>query len=247
MILPLGSVTLVAYGFESRRQHHRAVPFIRDGLLIIFQKLKERVGLMRPLTLGDRCYKFYPSETPLISGPGSIVYQAHKRYTGNKLFFFRKDEAVSSLKNLLYFMTYGDMLAEIIVDRDLINCAQEASPHHFASEAFIVGNVYNANSAELLHLMMEALNCCNDFTILGVKDILVSVIEKGGFDTAAAIYDALVTRSANFFATEDLQYIKELSTRYWRNTISLRETQECTHFKDFLLLLKTSIGSTNVI
>ena len=202
---------------------------------------------MRPLTLGDRCYKFYPSKTSLISGPRSIVYQANKRYTGNKLFFFRRDEAISSLKDLLYFMTFGDMLAEIIVDRDLINCAQEASPHHFASEAFIVGNVYDANSAELLHLMMEALNCCTDFTILRAKDILVSIIEKCGFDTAAAIYDALVTRSAKFFVPADLQYIKELSTRSWRNIISLREVQECTDFEDFLLLLKIRIGSFDVI
>ena len=194
---------------------------------------------MRPLHLHDKCYKFFPSMAKSEYGSGSIVYQANKYYSDAQLYFFKKDEAITSLKSLYYFMNHGDCLVEIVVDDSLIESAVEASPDHFASGSFTTGGVYDIHSNEMLSLILESLRRSEDFSGSWFKDIIVKLIEYQGFDTAAIIYNTIIEDRSLKLSTNDFVYIRDMSRQSLRNIITKREIDACTSFEDYIILLKS--------
>ncbi len=197
---------------------------------------------MRPLSLNDKCYKFFFSEAKLISGPGSISYRAHQSYSDKKLFFFRREEAISKLKNLLYFMEYGDTLAEIIVDKNLIESAVESSPYHFVTNHITIGDTYGFNSNELILLVIEALRNCSDFSMLYFRDIIVQLIKHRGFQSATTIFTTITTERNLELSNDDLNYIICFSVQPWRQTISISDIRNCKSFIDYIEYLQLHIS-----
>lgn len=63
---------------------------------------------MKPLEINDKCYKFFFRNPKFESGSRSATYKENEIYDNqNKLYFFRRDEAISSLKLLSYFLNMG--------------------------------------------------------------------------------------------------------------------------------------------
>lgn len=197
---------------------------------------------MRPLNLTDKCYKFFPSCSSRISGPGSIVYEANKTYSNQKLFFFRKDEAISSIKLLLYFLDYGDSLAEVVVNQSLIDEAVEASPSHFMSKSISVGNIYNAKSSQMKHLILESLRKSTDFNITYFKDALYILIKYGAFDSAINVYETIKAEKYVSLSKFEEKMIVEHATQCWRDVISLKDLESCENMIEYINLLKTKIN-----
>lgn len=193
---------------------------------------------MRPLELGDRCYKFFPLTPQKAKGSGSIAYEPNRIYSDKKLFFFRRNEAVESLKNLSYFMGYGDAVVEIVVDQELINGSVYSSPNHFVTQRFIIGQVHDMNSLVVQSLLLDALRGCSDFSKTAFIDVVQMTIEGGGFDNALLIYDTIVEEKALRLSRDDDLRIMDFSSRSWRHRISLSDVRLCENMQRFICLLK---------
>ena len=144
---------------------------------------------MRDLEIGDKCYKFFYAKPSNESGSKSATYEANKTYHDKKLFFFRRDEAIASIKRLMYFMEYGDCLAEIEVDQDLISNSLGASPEHYAAECIKVKAVYTAESEELYDLVWECLTNSTDFSKQKFIDVLTHLTRMGAWSSAFKIIE----------------------------------------------------------
>jgi len=193
---------------------------------------------LRQLTLGDRCYKFFPLIPIKATGSSSIAYEPNTTYSDKKLFFFRRDEAVESLKNLNYFMGYGDAVVEISVDQELIDTSFYSSPNHFVTQRFTTGQVHDMNSPVVQSLLLDALRGCTDFSKTGFLDVVQTTIEGGGFDTALLIYNTIVEEKALQISRDDDLQIMELSSRRWRQRIPLSDLRLCENMQGYICLLK---------
>ena len=56
------------------------------------------------------------------------------------IIFFTISQATDSIKNLLYFMGFGNSIIEIVNNIELRKNAVESSPNHFVSEKIVTGN-----------------------------------------------------------------------------------------------------------
>lgn len=140
---------------------------------------------MRSLMIKDKCYKFFWKETIVDTGIGSISYEAHKEYSDQKLFFFRRDEAINSISNLLYFLKFGDTLAEITVDHKLVNHARSCDPNHFQTDTLHIKGIYDFESEVVKSLVFDSLRECSDFSKNSFINVVQAVIARGGFDVSA--------------------------------------------------------------
>ena len=57
-----------------------------------------------------------------------------------EIIFFTISQATDSIKNLLYFMGFGNSIIEIVNNIELRKNAVESSPNHFVSEKIVTGN-----------------------------------------------------------------------------------------------------------
>ncbi len=189
---------------------------------------------MKELSLQDKCYKFFWEEPLAKSGPESIKYAAHTRYTGGKFFYFRKDEALKSLKDFIYFMKYGDKLAEIIVDENVQKNSLEASPNHFSTTNLSVGNVYKFNTVEMVKLVKEVLDNCIDFSEDMFFCLVGMMVERKAFDVALCIYQETKTKS---LLTEGSVYERqtiELTNARLKSPLTLDETKKCSNIEEYI-------------
>lgn len=193
---------------------------------------------MKNLALGDKCYKFFWSEPRKANGSESMVYEANKRYSDKMLFFFRRDEAIESVHNLCYFMGFGDSIVEIHVNQELVEKAVYSAPHHFASESFITGDIYDMNSDVVKLLIIESLRNCRDFSKNEFLDIVEKIIERGGLDTAISVYSTIVEEKKLQLTRLDNLEIMEVSSNRWRRMIPLSEINACDNLQDYICLLK---------
>lgn len=196
---------------------------------------------MRNLNINDKCYKFFRTETKKISGPSSIVYKAYTDYSDEKLFFFRRDEAIASLKRLLYFMEYGDAMAEIIVDENLVKNAGECSPEHFATKSFKTGEIYKPDSEEILNLVLQAMRECKDFSSRNFLDVVEVLIRNQAFNSALIVYSTIKKEKGIEISRLEERIFMELSSQPWREKISLKAASSCSNIEEFINLLKKII------
>lgn len=197
--------------------------------------------IMRNLNINDKCYKFFWTETKKISGPSSIVYKAYTDYSDKKLFFFRRDEAIASLKRLLYFMGYGDAMAEIIVDKDLVKNSGVSSPEHFSTKSFKTGEIYKPDSEEILDLVLQAMRECKDFSKRNFLDVVEVLIRNQAFNSALIVYSTIKKEKQIELSKQEEIIFMELSSQPWREKISLKSASSCSSIEEFINLLKKII------
>ena len=188
--------------------------------------------------MGDKCYKFFWSEPRKANGSESMVYEANKRYSDKMLFFFRQDEVIESVRNLCYFMGFGDSIVEIYVDQELVEKAVYSAPYHFASESFITGDIFDMNSDVVKLLIIESLRNCRDFSKIEFLDVVEKIIERGGLGTALSVYSTIVEEKKLQLTHQDILEIMEVSSNRWRRMIPLSEINACDSLQDYICLFK---------
>lgn len=88
----------------------------------------------------DKCYKFYYDEKNGNIPNDKMQYEENKEYNNGNYFFFTISQATDSIKNLLYFMEFGNSIIEIVNNIELRKNAVESSPNHFVSKKIVTGN-----------------------------------------------------------------------------------------------------------
>ena len=198
---------------------------------------------MRPLKITDKCYKFFHSEIEGAERAKSNVYVAGQTYSSEShLFFFRRDEAVSSLKSLLYFMDYGDSLAELVVDDELVKSAMESSPYHFAAPKITIANTYNCESAEIRDLVLDALMNCTDFTVVRFCDVVIKLIEMKAFDSALYVYETICAEKSMILSDDEHLQVMEMGRQPWCLLVPLEAVHQCKTMKEYIELMKSKVG-----
>lgn len=194
---------------------------------------------MRKLDINDKCYKFFYSDEGRARRKNSRVYEKGEVYTDSKgLYFFRKDEAVYSLKNLIYFMGHGDTMAELVVNSELVEKTLEASPEHFCASEIVIYDTYNSESEEIRNLIMDALRNSVDFSIVNFKDILILLIHMKAFDSALYVYEKICEEKSIKLSKEEKIMIMEVGRQPWCLKISLDEVHKCEEMKEYIDFMK---------
>jgi len=108
-----------------------------------------------------KCYKFFFKMPPNKQGPKSVRYSEYQIYqtenrsvTESGYHFFTTNEC--SLRNLVYYLDYGDTLIEIQNDAELIDDAQRGE-RGWQSQKIKTGKIYELDSMVFRDLLEKAV------------------------------------------------------------------------------------------
>lgn len=130
-----------------------------------------------------KCYKFFFKVPPQKQGPKSIRYSEYKIYQSENYsaldswyHFFVMNEC--PLKNLVYYLEYGDVLIEIQNDDELINDAWRGDSG-WKSPKIKTGKIYELDSVVFRNLLENSIRqtVSLQLTERDIYDIL-NIIEK---------------------------------------------------------------------
>lgn len=132
-----------------------------------------------------KCYKFFFKMSPNKQGPKSVRYSEYQVYqtenhsvTEGGYHFFATNEC--SLRNLAYYLDYGDTLIEIQNDAELIDDAQK-SERGWQSQRIKTGKIYELDSMVFRDLLEKAVrqtasSQLTEKDIQNIRDIMENLV-----------------------------------------------------------------------
>lgn len=126
-----------------------------------------------------KCYKFFFKMPPNEQGPKSIRYFEYQAYqTENWYHFFVMNEC--SLRNLAYYLDYGDTLIEIQNDEELIDDAWRGD-RGWKSPKIKTGKIYELDSTVFQDLLKKVIlqmapSQLTEKDIRNIRDIMEKLI-----------------------------------------------------------------------
>lgn len=185
----------------------------------------------------DKCYKFYYDEKNGNIPNDKMQYEENKEYNNGNYFFFTISQATDSIKNLLYFMEFGNSIIEIVNNIELRKNAVESSPNHFVSKKIVTGNSYDFDSNLIRKIILNCVSNCRDFSEQLFLNIIVNLIINRGFKNAKYIYKAVLETKQVCLDKTKIKCAIQSTVCYFLDNISLCDVicyDDILKYVDFL-------------